>query len=60
MNNFVIHTKDKNVIKIDVQDEDNLRFEGLKSEDKPAPEPAHAGTADDSKANEDTAPSQGV
>ena len=52
--------KDKNVIKIDVQDEDNLRFEGLKSEDKPAPEPAHAGTADDSKANEDTAPSQGV
>ena len=49
--------KDKNVIKIDVQDEDNLRFEGLR-EEKPADEPAHAGTANGSEPKENAAPTQ--
>ncbi|HBR18895.1 MAG TPA: NDP-hexose 4-ketoreductase, partial [Phycisphaerales bacterium] len=52
--------KGKDVIKIAVQDEDNLRFEGLGNDDKPAGEPAPAAAADDIKTNEDVAPSQGV
>ena len=53
--------KGKNVIKIAVQDEDNLRFEGFGNEDKLAGEPAPAAAAaDDIKKNEDVAPSDGV
>ncbi|MFA6186281.1 MAG: ATP-dependent Clp protease ATP-binding subunit [Phycisphaerae bacterium] len=54
--------KGKDIIKIAVQDEDNLRFEGLGNEDKPAgePAPAPAGSASTGDTKEDVAPSQGV